>query len=504
MKWNILILFVLAVFTACDKTVTEEEVYVPVEVTVTVSDPEGLIVDGSDVAVMAHCVRSGVETSMSVNSVARFTAHVSSGKTVLSPASEEDRIYAEYDDSGISLTVVSPWSESVSLETDVPQEQTYGQKLPSAIYGTVTMDSVSSSVYVPVSERPLCSVLSLEIPADIIAEKTVTLSEMSLSGVKMTFPDGLVMSENRIVDVAVTPGIVPEGGIGISFTDTDGSTFFSTILSGPADAGLELGFGCRIDAYVPSADPFKPCTFPVVFPLGRNPSARNGYYNYSDDQPDWNNMGIWRCFAQKQAYATWNQVSEPSATMFQRRELVNTGDIGSIGLKGIWTGDYFEFVIPVENIGAGSVVSFEAPFYGRQQPVFWTVEWLDGDEWANDVREITSWDGSTVMEASFCTRLYGTVINYSFRLQNPIERGNLKVRLICTDGRYQADTNTGTVMERELPYNDGSAYQSPFYFYCDGSGVNAFTWNLREGSDKPETGTNEDLTVMDPEWDWTD
>lgn len=127
-----------------------------------------------------------------------------------------------------------------------------------------------------------------------------------------------------------------------------------------------------------------------------------------------------------------------------------------------------------------------------------------GDEWANDVREITSWDGSTVMEASFCTRLYGTVINYSFRLQNPIERGNLKVRLICTDGRYQADTNTGTVVERELPYNDGSAYQSPFYFYCDGSGVNAFTWNLREGSDKPETGTNEDLTVMDPEWDWTD
>lgn len=505
MKRSILLaLPVLAVVSACEKTIVKEEVYVPVEVSVTVSDPEGLIADGSDVAVVAHCMRNGEGTPMSVNPVARFKASVSSGKTVLSPASPEDRIYAEHEDSEISLTVVSPWSESVSLETDVPQTQTYGQKLPSAVYGTVTMDAVSSSVYVPVSERPLCSVLSLEIPADIIAAKTVTLSEMSLLGVKMIFPGGLEMSENRTVDVAVAPGTVPEGGITVSFADTDGGTFTSAILSGPADAGLELALGCRTEAYVPGADPFRPCTFPVVFPLGRNPSARNGYYNYSDDQPDWNNMGIWRCFAQKQAYATWNQVSEPSATMFQKREMVNTGDIGSIGLKGIWTGDYFEFVIPVENIEAGSVVSFEAPFYGRQQPVFWTVEWLDGEEWTSNVRETVSWDGSATVEASFCTRLYGTVINYSFRLRNPIVKGNLKVRLICTDGRYQADTNTGAVVERDLPYNDGKIYQSPFYFYCEGSGVNAFTWNISKGSDKPETGTNEDLAVMDPEWDWTE
>ena len=109
--------------------------------------------------------------------------------------------------------------------------------------------------------------------------------------------------------------------------------------------------GETLSAYVPSADPFLPCEFPVSFPLGRNPSARIGYYNYSDDQPEWNNQGIWHCFAQKQVYATWNQVSAPSATLYQRRELINTGDIGSIGVKGIWTGDYFEFVFPVGALG---------------------------------------------------------------------------------------------------------------------------------------------------------
>ena len=97
------------------------------------------------------------------------------------------------------------------------------------------------------------------------------------------------------------------------------------------------------------------------------------YADSSDDQPDWSNRGIWYCFSQKQAYATWNKVSDPSPLYFQKRELVNTGDIGSIGLKGIWTGDYFEFVFPVENIPAGAVVSFEAPFYGRQQPVYFRL-----------------------------------------------------------------------------------------------------------------------------------
>lgn len=157
-------------------------------------------------------------------------------------------------------------------------------------------------------------------------------------------------------------------------------------------------------------------------------------------------------------------------------------------MKGIWTGDYFEFVFPVGALDAGSVVSFEAPFYGRQQPVFWTVEWFDGGEWKRKVSEIEAWDG-TRCEASFAIRPYGCVVSYSFALEHPIHRGLLKVRLICADGSLQADTQSNRVVKRELPYNDGKIYQSPFYFYCEGSGVNGVV-ECRSGTGWPGVGND--------------
>ena len=320
--------------------------------------------------------------------------------------------------------------------------------------------------------------LFVEIPSNLVASKTVTLTQMSILGQTIDFTEGLVMDQNRIIEVEVDPFKVEKGGFAVTFKTSDGSVLTSDVLSGPDDGGFEVGEGERLDIYVPSADPFKPCTFPVVFPLGTNPNARTGYYNYWDDQPNWSNMGIWRCFAQKQVYATWNKVSDPSPKYHQKRELLNTGEIGTIGLKGIWTGDYFEFVFPVKDIAAGSTVSFKAPFYGRQQPIFWTVKWFEDGEWKSNVSQITSWDGSVTLEASFATKLHGIVIEHSFTLGKAIEKGELKVRIECTDGRYQAETNTNIVIVRDLPHNNGTEYFSPFYFYCEGSGVNAFTWNI--------------------------
>lgn len=336
----------------------------------------------------------------------------------------------------------------------------------------------------PAQESPVENLVrkaevTVEIPSNLVAKETVVLESVELLGTVIAFNPPKALTENIFVKFETDPFTVPEGGLEIVFTTDDGREFSSTALSGADDAGIKVEAGQKFSFYVPSADPFLPCSFPVVFPLGRNPDARTGYYNYSDDQPDWRNLGIWRCFAQKQAWAKWVKVSDPSSRFTQIREMANTGEIGSIGLKGIWTGDYFEFTFPVENIPAGSTVSFTAPFYGRQQPVFWTVEWLDGGEWTGSTTQVTTWDGSATLEASFATRLYGVVIDYSFTLEYPIERGELKVRLVCTDGRYQADTATGAIVERSLPYNNGSAYYSPFYFYCEGSGVNAFTWNIK-------------------------
>lgn len=320
--------------------------------------------------------------------------------------------------------------------------------------------------------------LFVEIPSNLVASRTVTLTQMSLLGQTVNFEEGLVMDQNRIIEMEMDPFKVEKGGFTVTFKTSDGTVLTSDVLSGPDDGGFEVREGERLDIYVPSADPHKPCTFPVIFPLGKNPNARTGYYNYWDDQPNWNNMGVWRCFAQKQVYATWNKVSDPSPKFRQKRELLNQDEIGTIGLKGIWTGDYFEFIFPVENIAAGSTVSFKAPFYGRQQPVFWTVKWFEDGEWKSCISPVTTWDGSVTLEASFATRLHGVVIEHSFTLGKPIEKGELKVRIECTDGRYQADTATNTVVERSLPYNNGTEYFSPFYFYCANSGVNAFTWNI--------------------------
>ena len=327
-------------------------------------------------------------------------------------------------------------------------------------------------------DAPKKAELSLEIPSNLVAAETVTITQMSLLGTTMDFKDGLVLDKNRIVELELEPFKVEDGGFTVTFKTSTGSILTSQVLSGPDDGNFEVAAGEKLEVYVPSADPFKPCTFPVIFPLGKNPDARTGYYNYWDDQPNWSNMGVWRCFAQKQVYATWNKVSDPSPKYHQKRELLNQNEMGTIGLKGIWTGDYFEFVFPVTDIAAGSKVSFKVPFYGRQQPVFWTVKWFEDGQWKSSISDVTTWDGSVTLKASFATRLHGVVIEHSFILGKAIEKGELKVRIECTDGRYQANTSTNKIIERDLPYNNGTEYYSPFYFYCEGSGVNAFTWNI--------------------------
>lgn len=491
-------------FASCSKEGEVREVYLPQQIGFVLYDAAGAVTEGMEMGVTATCRRDGNTVSLTEGRVAQYVARLSSGgRVALVPKSDADRIYACYGDAGLHYAVFSPYSETGFEEIRVPQHQIYGQQPARAVYGEAFAEQVTGTVTVPVAERPLCSILALEIPADLVAEKRVTLSELSVLGVTMDFGQGLTLEQPRTVQVAVAPFFVPSGGIPVGFRTKEGDSLSSTILSGAADAGLSAGVGETLAAYVPPADPFLPCEFPVVFPLGRNPSARTGYYNYSDDQPEWTNRGIWRCFAQKQVYATWNQVSEPSATLYQKRELVNTGEIGSIGLKGIWTGDYFEFVFPLGAVDAGSVITFKAPFYGRQQPVFWTVEWLDGSEWRRKVTQVEAWDG-TRCEASFATRPYGCTVSYSFALEHPIRRGVLKVRLICSDGSLQADIQSNQVVKRDLPYNDGKIYQSPFYFYCEGAGEHAFVWTVAPGPKGPEPGMTEDLQIHEQDWEWED
>lgn len=392
----------------------------------------------------------------------------------LEAASEKDKIFITKEDKSFSYSIVYP-----SLEPEVPSVQDENTVIPTAIFGKIDTKKSYDKFIVDMKQSPRSTILELEFPQSLLASKTLSISYIEILGIRYNFNKPLVLDSDKIVKVAVNPFIIPESGLKMSIITTDKEEFISTLLSGSEDANLKFEMGSVYRVYVPIIDEFKPCTFPVVFPLGKNPNARTGYYNYSDDQSDWLTRGIWYCFDQKQVMAKWHKASEPNPSYFYVRELLNTRDIGSIGMKGIWTGDYFEFAFPVEKIEAGTTINFKAPFYGRNQPIFWTIEWLEDGQWVNADKPVTSWDGSTTLDASFATKLYGVVIDYSFTVNTSISNDYLRVRLKCTDGSYQADHKTEKVIKRDLPYIENGIYFSPFYFYCENSGVNAMTWSIK-------------------------
>ena len=198
-------------------------------------------------------------------------------------------------------------------------------------------------------------------------------------------------------------------------------------------------------------------TFPVTFPVG------NGS-NDSSSQPYWQSYGIWFSSAQPQAYVKWNYASYPIEGNCPVRYFVSTSaGISSPALRGQWTGDWFEFVLPVKDFAAGTKVRFSAPFYTRQGPVFWAFEWLDGGTWKNDCRSITL-DGFT-REASFALKVGTTHVNCVATFSEGIQEGKLRFRVRCVDGSIQADSATQKSVQRSLPNHTDTDYNSVFYFH---------------------------------------
>ena len=209
-------------------------------------------------------------------------------------------------------------------------------------------------------------------------------------------------------------------------------------------------------------DLIEPVTFPVVFPLGQN--VTDAY-----KQPYWNNYGIWVCKSQPQAYAKWNFASYyyPIDDIVPYRYTysdtsTSTGASCPV-VRGLWTGDWFDFIIPVKNFAAGTKVRFSAPFYTRQGPVFWIFEWLDGDTWRSDSHDITK-DGFTV-NASFALNAYTTNISCTATFENAVSEGKLHFRLRCPDGSIQADHFSGTAVKRDAPNRTQTMYSSVLYFH---------------------------------------
>lgn len=135
-------------------------------------------------------------------------------------------------------------------------------------------------------------------------------------------------------------------------------------------------------------------------------------------------------------------------------------------------------MIPVENFAAGTTLRMKLPFYGRQQPIFWDIHYLDGAAWKCNRTEQTSYDGSVKFSSTFALSREGNVIEHDMTFERAISRGELRIRLQCAEGRYQAATAT-SIATREAP-NCECGGQVVCYFYCANSGVNDISFSIVE------------------------
>lgn len=194
--------------------------------------------------------------------------------------------------------------------------------------------------------------------------------------------------------------------------------------------------------------------FPVTFPVTFRTTWRGGH----GDQFLWAPLCVWFS-TQPEAYATWipagnSPSSEVYLRTFAEAEASNLC-CPSLG-NNIWTGDYFEFVIPVKHFKAGTTVRFSAPFYTRQGPCFWALDYYDGGVWKNDSQDIQSWDGAFTRKADFALKYNESpVLTKDVTFQHAVPSGFLRFRLRCVDGAIQA--GNGATVERDAPYS-GSVY----------------------------------------------
>ena len=460
---------------------------------------------GTEFAIASSCTR-GEQTEVPMgakDAASKFVTVAAGASAVLVTAAEDDAVTALSGDHNFHFYAVSPYTPQVgkTVNMTLPAVQKYADGVDR--YLTYTAHAAVTTVIpdIVLEASTPAAVLNLSIPLDIVEENVpATLKSIEIYPDDEALFDGALAGEGTIdvetgefklaetgksktltlefpegglklealktqIPVAVLPFTVPEGGFGIRFTDVDGKTNETAFFAQETDAGKKIAAGSYTDvAITASADGVVPVVFPVQFPI----SKVDGKQNFTkDNQPRWLAEGYWSCAGQPQAFCEWHKVAEvehPSGYM-QKFEIVNSGNISAPGVKGVWTGDYYEFTIPVKKFAAGTKIEMKFPIYGRQEPVFWNIDYLDGEQWktANLHTEVC-YDGMTSRECTFSLVRGAKVITETLIFENEVKSGFLKIRIVCVDGSIQADS-LAAVATREYPYSDKSGYAAPFYFW---------------------------------------
>lgn len=511
MKNLYLLLFAL-LFIACNsnqdnnKSLDYEELDVNFSVRTTGFD----MPENTTYGIAAYCAR-GNQDGVQMNGQKEMSVYKSIAKgesADLIKVSDADRIEALADDNNFKFYVVYPYSDNINVNAvaaAVPSVQEYEQGVKSYLAFTANKRVTSVVPTVELDAKTPFAVLNLSVPADIVEEgvpsvlKSVTITPavadnftgaiagegtidaetgaFTLSAnnrsasIKLNFPsEGLALDGKSTIPVAVIPFTVPDKGFNIEFKDMNGSSLQTSFLAQESDKGAQIKAGEVSNVAVTRyGDGIVPVTFPVEFPLGNFDNVKQFT---ADKQPDWISKGIWVCDEQPQAYAEWRWMSNPDPAVQQLRETVNSGTISSPGVKGIWTGDHFEFVIPVRNIEANTQIKMEFPYYGRAVPIFWNVKYLDGGAWKiadESDKTFTIADDSETRTCTFTlARDKIQVQSHIMTLENEVKSGYLRFRIECADGSVLGSVNGATpFIERVTrPWTatpTSSVYGAPFY-----------------------------------------
>ena len=240
--------------------------------------------------------------------------------------------------------------------------------------------------------------------------------------------------------------------------------------------------------------------FPVIFPVGWNTEDDKGFYdktrtyiaqwiadpacstNSGSQKTEWTGQhGKVVSAFQPQAYLTWNWADAIATTGVKHFiEIVNNKGykIGGFGVKGAWTGDFYEFAIPVNTFAAGTTLSLTMPLFTRQGPAFWEVLYKDGEEWKStatkDLEATDAAEHSEKRDATWVLTNGGAVASstrntnktVSFTYTNALSDDYLYIRVKCVDGTVYYDNSDVLTSGLTGPVaNASSVASATFYMF---------------------------------------
>ncbi len=538
----------LPAFVSCDYTDADNRSLdyesLDVNVSATINGTEWKADDV--VGLLATCTRNEEEnTQMSTQSPACMSPLSEGTSAYLAPKTEADAIKALKGDHNYKFYAYAPYDEAITdfsaIPADIPSEIEFGEK-PSVLY---LAKGTAAKIVAPVSLnfKSLTCVMELQIPDDIVADELTRLKTMELYPADATklaesltyeatynmYTDELNVNSSTVskkisldfgaegyqmekgytsVSFLIAPFTIPEGGFKVKFTDMEGYTNEVPLLAKAADAGKKYEAGQKISELLSSSsDGIVGCTSPVEWPIGyrgETPMVTTAL------QPRWNagkanidKEHVWTA-SQPQASLSFNIVDR--TTGCAELELNNSENLGAVMIgynyaspcvKWTGTGDYFEFEVPVKRFKAGTKVTLTLPTYGRGNPLFWDVLYLDtpdnkegadGEGWKCNRTTHTSGPDRNVATKFYtkeCTLMIehgelsgtkwaGNVYTVEMTFENEIKSGYLRIRLKCVDHMVLSSINRAkpelSVVPGSTTRPGGTAYDQLLAFVCgDGS-----------------------------------